>query len=104
MWLNSPVGKLYVNNNVLCLPYKPTVFIPTAFTPNGDNLNDVYRPVTFGIEQYQMRIYNRYGQLIADQDQTSSGWDAADAPMEAYMVTVRAKGTYNLKQTVTVVR
>jgi len=104
--IRNQYGDVY--SNVLCLPYKPTVFIPTAFTPNGDNLNDVYRPVTFGIEQYQMRIYNRYGQLIADHDQTSSGWDAADAPMGAYMVTVRAKGTdnrwYNLKQTVTVVR
>ncbi len=95
-------------SNILCLPYSPVIFIPTAFSPNADNLNDVYRPVTFGIEQYQMQIYNRYGQQIADLDQTSAGWDAADTPQGAYMVIIRAKGTdnewYNLKSTVTVIR
>ena len=95
-------------SNVECVPFKPVIFIPTAFTPNGDNLNDVYRPVTFGIEFYEVKVYNRYGQLIADFDQNSKGWNAADAPTGAYMVTIRAKGTdnlwYNEKSTVTVVR
>jgi gliding motility-associated-like protein len=93
---------------ILCLPYSPVVFIPTAFTPNADGLNDVWRPVTFGIEFYEVNIYNRYGQKIAQLDQTSPGWDAAEAPLGAYAVTIRAKGTdnlwYNLKSTVTVVR
>jgi gliding motility-associated-like protein len=95
-------------SNVECVPFKPVIFIPTAITPNGDNLNDVYRPVTFGIEFYEVKVYNRYGQLIADFDQNSKGWNAADAPTGAYMVTIRAKGTdnlwYNEKSTVTVVR
>jgi gliding motility-associated-like protein len=94
--------------NILCLPYKPVIFIPTAFSPNADGLNDVYRPITFGIEHYEVKIYNRYGQKIAQFDQTSKGWDASDAAMGAYMVTIRAKGTdnewYNEKSTVTVVR
>lgn len=55
-----------------------------------------------------MQIYNRYGQQIADLDQNSAGWDAADAPQGAYMVIIRAKGTdnqwYDIKSTVTVVR
>jgi gliding motility-associated-like protein len=95
-------------SNVACVPYTPIIFLPTAFSPNGDNLNDVYRPVAFGIEHYEMQIYNRYGQQIAELDQTSAGWGATEAPQGAYMVIIRAKGTdnewYNLKQTVTVVR
>jgi gliding motility-associated-like protein len=95
-------------SNVECVPYKPVIFIPTAFSPNADGLNDVYRPVTFGIAYYEVSIYNRYGQKIAQFDQTSKGWDASDAAMGAYMVTIRAKGTdnewYNEKSTVTVVR
>jgi gliding motility-associated-like protein len=95
-------------SNVECVPYKPVIFIPTAFSPNADGLNDVYRPITFGIEHYEVSIYNRYGQKIAQFDQTSNGWDASDAAMGAYMVTIRAKGTdnewYNEKSTVTVVR
>jgi gliding motility-associated-like protein len=95
-------------SNVECVPYKPVIFIPTAFSPNADGLNDVYRPITFGIEHYEVKIYNRYGQKITQFDQTSKGWDASDAAMGAYMVTIRAKGTdnewYNEKSTVTVVR
>ena len=95
-------------SNLACVPYKPVIFIPTAFSPNGDNLNDVYRPITFGITQYTMSIYDRYGQKVAELNQDSAGWDAIDYPMGTYMVTLRAKGTdskwYNAKETVTVVR
>jgi len=95
-------------SNILCLPYSPVIFIPTAFSPNGDNLNDVYRPITFGITQYTMSIYDRYGQKVAELNQDSAGWDAADYPIGTYMVTLRSKGTdskwYNAKECVSVVR
>jgi len=94
LWIEiGPCGKLY---------------LPNAFSPNSDGLNELFKPITLGIEEYTMQIYNRYGQQIADLDQTSEGWDAADAPQGAYMVILRAKGTnnewYNVKSTVTVVR
>ena len=95
-------------SNVLCLPYTPVVFMPTAFSPNGDNLNDVYRPVVFGIEHYEVDIYNRYGQKVIHFTERDAGWAAEDIAMGAYMVIIRAKGTdnewYNLKSTVTLVR
>lgn len=95
-------------STIVCLPYTPVVFIPTAFSPNGDNLNDVYRPVTFGIEHYEVDIYNRYGQKVKHFTEQDAGWTATNASTGAYMVIIRAKGTdnlwYNLKSTVTVVR
>jgi gliding motility-associated-like protein len=104
--IRNQYGDIY--SNILCLPYKPTLFVPTAFSPNGDKLNDLYRPITFGIEHYVVTIYNRYGQLITRFDETSKGWEATDTAMGAYMVTIRAKGTdnrwYNVNQTVTVVK
>ena len=55
-----------------------------------------------------MSIYDRYGQKVAELNQDSPGWDAADYPIGTYMVTLRAQGTdskwYNAKETVTVVR
>ncbi|HEX6333254.1 MAG TPA: gliding motility-associated C-terminal domain-containing protein, partial [Flavisolibacter sp.] len=40
-------------------------YAPTAFTPNGDGRNDVFRPLLFGrISHYRFSIYNRWGQLI----------------------------------------
>jgi gliding motility-associated-like protein len=95
-------------SNVLCLPFSPIVFIPTAFTPDANGLNDVWRPVTFGIEHYEVTIYNRYGQQIRYFTESEEGWAALDVPAGAYMVIIRAKGTdnewYSLKSTVTVLR
>ncbi len=95
-------------SNILCLPYTPVLFIPTAITPNADGLNDVFKPITFGIESYNVQIYNRWGQLVADFDETSPGWEAKEMPQGAYMVIIRAKGNdnnwYTENSTVTVVR
>jgi len=95
-------------SNILRLPYKPILFLPTAFTPNGDNLNDIWIPVTFGVEHYEVDIYNRYGQKIIHFTEQEAGWAAEDIAIGAYMVIIRAKGTdnewYNEKSTVTVIK
>ncbi len=54
----------------------PQVFVPTAFTPNGDGLNDVVRPISVGIQQIKyFRIYNRWGQLVFATTRDRHGWD-----------------------------
>ncbi|MFH1120641.1 MAG: gliding motility-associated C-terminal domain-containing protein [Bacteroidota bacterium] len=67
--------------------YMPFYFnIPNAFTPDGDNLNDVFRPVVTGdlIRQFSMVIYNRWGQLIFETTNPAEGWDGKDAPAGVY--------------------
>jgi len=55
---------------------KPQVFVPTAFTPNGDGLNDVIRPIAVGIQQINyFRIFNRWGQLVFSTTTNEQGWD-----------------------------
>lgn len=52
------------------------LFVPSAFTPNGDGLNDVFRPVFIGPSaKYDFRIYNRWGQLIFHSKTPGQGWD-----------------------------
>jgi len=52
------------------------IFVPSAFTPNGDGHNDVIRPVLVGIGQLKFfRIYNRWGQLVFNTSQVGKGWD-----------------------------
>lgn len=57
----------------------PVVFIPNAFTPNGDGKNDVFRVATAGaaVRVKVMNIYNRWGQRIfAGYNGTAlAGWD-----------------------------
>lgn len=55
---------------------KPSIFVPTAFTPNNDGLNDVLRPIPVGIKQIKyFRIYNRWGQLVFSTQKIGEGWD-----------------------------
>ncbi len=56
----------------------PTVLMPTAFTPNGDGLNDYFRPVASGyIFVRYFEVYNRYGQQVfsAYGPAALQGWD-----------------------------
>lgn len=54
----------------------PSVFVPTAFTPNSDGRNDVLRPIAAGIKKIDyFSIYNRWGQLIFTTAEPNRGWD-----------------------------
>ncbi len=52
------------------------VFIPDAFTPNGDGHNDVLKVgMSFGYSLEWFRIFNRWGQLLFESSDASHGWD-----------------------------
>lgn len=54
----------------------PDIFVPTAFSPNGDGRNDVLRPIGVGMNKIDyFRIYNRWGQLVFSGTGGESGWD-----------------------------
>jgi gliding motility-associated-like protein len=62
-----------VNINALC---DPELYIPTAFTPNADRINDLFRiPPSSGYQLTSMQVFNRWGQLIFDGKENSPGWD-----------------------------
>lgn len=50
------------------------LFIPDAFTPNGDGLNDIFIPSTIGIKEFNMKIINRWGEQIFETHSVN-GWD-----------------------------
>ena len=50
-------------------------YIPDAFTPNGDGVNDVFRGYGIAIESYTMNIYNRWGELIFKTNNYEHPWD-----------------------------
>jgi gliding motility-associated-like protein len=54
----------------------PSIFVPTAFTPNSDGKNDVIRPIMAGIKELKhFRIFNRWGQLVYETKQEGDAWD-----------------------------
>ena len=55
-----------------------TVLFPTAFTPNGDGLNDVYRPILSGYHNFhEFRIVNRWGQTVFESANTYPSWNGS---------------------------
>lgn len=52
------------------------LFVPTAFTPNGDGMNDRLYPICVGIKRLVFfRVYDRWGKLVFATNQIGSGWD-----------------------------
>lgn len=51
-------------------------WIPNCYTPgNNDGLNDVFKPVVIGVEEYTFYIFNRWGELIYKTNDTEQGWN-----------------------------
>lgn len=54
----------------------PEIYVPTAFTPNGDGKNDLLRPFPVGIKELRFfRVYNRWAQLVFQTSRLNAGWD-----------------------------
>lgn len=84
---------LYVETAVGCLDHitytiivEPvfTFYIPDAFTPNSDGVNEQFLGTGTGIREYHMAIYNRWGDLIYETGNPEAGWDGTflGAPVE----------------------
>ena len=52
------------------------LYVPTAFSPNSDGKNDMFKALLFGnILKFQWTIYNRFGQVVFTSASASNGWD-----------------------------
>ena len=88
------------------------LWIPTAFTPNGDGLNDQFGAMGSVLRSYQMDIFNRWGQLVFTTNNLDDWWDGTFqgklAQEDAYVFKVRAVfmngGEYERGGTVTLIR
>ncbi|MEP6615947.1 MAG: gliding motility-associated C-terminal domain-containing protein [Ginsengibacter sp.] len=79
------------------------IYFPNAFTPNGDQLNDVLRvPWANNNKLVRLRIYNRYGQKIFSETDIKKGWDGTYKGMPqavgAYTYILEMKGLSGKKQ------
>jgi len=66
------------NDTVKIVVFKslPDIFVPSAFTPNNDLINDIVKAIPVGVLEFDyFKIYNRLGQLLFSTTQQSQGWD-----------------------------
>lgn len=73
----------------------PLFDIPSAFSPNNDGVNDVFLVKGFGIAKFNMKIFNRWGQLMFETNDPAAGWDGrfkgAVQPMDAYAFVINVE-------------
>jgi gliding motility-associated-like protein len=60
------------------------IFIPNAFTPDGDGLNDVFKAEGQYIESFEMSVFDRWGNLVFYTDHISEGWNGEGASDQNY--------------------
>ena len=71
---NDPVPKVSLSN-LFRVQLEVLFFIPNAFTPNGDDLNDFFEARGQFFQSFSLKIFNRWGELIFVSDNADVGWD-----------------------------
>lgn len=77
-------------SNTVELLQKPVVYVPNAFTPNGDGVNEFWNIRDLYVKDYNLVIYDKWGQLIYQSNSTNDKWlgvsDNGDAePTDVYI-------------------
>jgi gliding motility-associated-like protein len=89
------------------IPATPTptlVTIPNIITPNGDGLNDTFRPQGWPAGALQLRVCSRWGQSVFETANYNLDWDASGLPAGLYYYLLQAPGQAPVKGWVEVVR
>ena len=87
------------------LPEITDVYVPSAFTPNGDGLNDILHVLGNTIQSLEFSVYNRYGQKVFESNNQRNGWNGRFKnklqPTGTYVYYVKAlmlDGTHKVKK------
>ncbi len=85
------------NTDVVCITVTKDwdVFIPNAFTPNGDINNEVFAPKGYGIDKIRLAIFDRWGHQLFNEEGQTVGWDGT------YKGKICEQGVYIFKLEVT---
>jgi gliding motility-associated-like protein len=97
----SPQGCVDTARQLICIDPLFTFYAPNAFTPNGDEKNDIWKPEGQDIDpnHYELSIYDRWGNLVFHTTTWTKGWDGKAnngtqiAQMDSYVWVVALKDT-----------
>jgi len=84
-------GKAIIYGSPARVYFAPiNIYVPRVFTPNGDGVNDVLKPILVGIQTFQyFTVYNRWGNIIFQTTDPNQGWDGTfkgvPQPVETYL-------------------
>ena len=86
--LTSNINGCIATDEVIVVANCGFIIIPNVFTPNGDSDNEEFEIFNFGIPEYEIKIYNRWGDLMFESTNSNKHWDGQQNSIPA------AEGTY----------
>ncbi len=88
-YLTVDNGTCKATDSVVVSAECSSIYLPSAFTPNGDGLNDVFMAFGIDLKDFQLVIYNRWGEKIFQTQDITLGWDGtyrgAPSPLGLYV-------------------
>lgn len=81
------------NTDTVTVYVDGSLYVPNSFTPNGDGKNDIFYAIGEEIAEFEMFIFNRWGELIYESDDIFEGWDGKykgiDSQIDTYVWMVK---------------
>lgn len=107
---SSQNGNFESLSNIINYKRSAGVFVPDAFTPNGDGFNDILEAKSTQLQSFNFSILNRWGEVVFHSEDIANGWDGTingtNAPVGSYVYkmtfvddinqTVEKSGTFML--------
>ena len=90
--------------NVKVYKVVPSIYVPTAFSPNNDNNNDILKPILLGMKTLNyFRVFDRWGNLVFSTSTKGQGWDGTykGSPQDLGTFVWMAQGTTYTGEVVT---
>lgn len=102
------VIEIYSVSNTIKVPIERAIYVPNAFSPDGDNTNDVFQVMGRNLGHITIEIYNRWGQLVFEAPHLTESWDGTfrgkPCPIGTYVYQLKVDDLITQAGTVTLVR
>ena len=99
--ITDDIGCIDSTFKVLFIDPAAHFYLPTSFTPNDDGLNETFGASGVGVLDFEMRIFNRWGENIFSTDNVAEHWDGTlnggAVPDGVYVVWFRMRDVLNIK-------
>ncbi len=106
-WLKVSTQYQCTDSASLCIEVKPdySIYIPNSFSPNNDGHNDFFITSCYNINEFNLKIFSRWGELIFETDDFLKAWDGKKlngksdetAQEDVYVYTLEAKDINNMR-------
>ena len=76
LFVDNEFGCTDSTSHELILNPSMQIYVPNAFTPDNDGINELFKPVLYGFEvkEYSFQIWNRWGDMIFESADPEEGW------------------------------